>query len=143
MSPGLPPNYLSSKKAAHGRRRRVAADRAPEYVVQLVVVVLVSLFEFHMGGTARGGGIGRVLLKERNARLLGGVRGRVGLALEGGGHGPRAGIEVRHGLQSQEKLHGAEHGGCIIHAAVDGVVLDPGGDEEGGGTGGMPRGKRK
>src|ERR1035438_8072338 len=132
-----PQIYLSSKKAAHGRRRQVAADRTPEYVVQFVVVVLVSLFEFHMGGAARGGGIGRVFLKERNARLFGGVRGRVGLALEGGGHGPRAGIEVRHGLQSQKELHGAEHGGCIIHAAVDGVVPGPGGNEEGGGTMGI------
>src|ERR1035438_1569243 len=137
MLAGLPPNYLSSKKAAHGRRRRVAADCAPEYVVQLVVVVLVSLFEFHMGGAGRGGGVGRDGVKEGKARLVGGGRGRVGLALEGGGHGARAGIEVRHGLQSQKELHGAEHRGCIIHAAVDGVVLDPGGDEEGGGAVGI------
>src|ERR1022692_3462562 len=137
MSPGLPPNYLSSKKATHGRRRRVAADRAPEYVVQFVVVVLGGLLEIHVGGAARGGGIGRVLRKERNAWLFGGVRGRVGLALEGGGHGPRAGVEVRHGLQSQKELHGAEHRGCIIHAAVNGVVLNPRGDEEGGGAVGI------
>src|ERR1017187_652087 len=137
MLAGLPPNYLSSKKAAHGRRRWVAADRAPEDIVQLIVVVLVSLFEIHVGGAAGGGGMGRVPLQERNARLFGGVRSRVGLALEGGGHGPRAGIEVRHGLQSQKELHGAEHRGCIIHAAVDGVAPGPGGDEEGGGTVGI------
>src|ERR1035437_2588256 len=96
MLAGLPPNYLSSKKATHGRRRRVAADRAPEDVVQLVVVVLVSFLAMHAGAPRATPprrsprGVGRVPLEERDARLLGGIRGRVGLVLEGGGHGPRA-----------------------------------------------------
>src|ERR1035441_5579284 len=82
-------------------------------------------------GGPRGHPGGRVLLIERNARLLGGVRGRVGLALEGGGQGARAGIEVRHGLHAQQKLHGAQHGGGVVHAAVHGVALHPGRNQEG------------
>src|ERR1035441_11018013 len=102
---GLPSSYLSAKNAAHRRRWRVCADGAPEDVVQFVVVVLVSFLEVHArrarGGGPRGHPGGRVLLIERNARLLGGVRGRGGLALEGGGHG-----EIGRG-SGRERVNGS------------------------------------
>src|SRR5438270_4297621 len=91
-----------SEETPHGRWGLIAADGAPENVVQLVVVHFVGFVEIHAiggGGAGSGGGVERV---ERRARFLGGVGGRVGLRLEGRGHRARGRVELRHRAQSEE-----------------------------------------
>ena len=71
---------------------------------------------------------------ERDARLLGRVGRRVGGRLEGARHGPRAGVEVRHGAQAQDQLHGAEHRRGVVHGAVDRRRASRKARSEGGGA---------
>ena len=117
--------FLSAEIAAHRRGRRVFANGAPQNIVQRVVVVLVRFVEIHARRRSRGRGVG-IPLVQGDARLLGGVRGRVGLALERRRHDARPRVEVRHGLQAEQEFDGAQHRRGVIHGAVHGVALHPG-----------------
>src|ERR1700682_5052962 len=71
---------LSCKEAANGSRRIASANRAPQDVIQLVVVDLVGLAEVHALGTGCGGRARTLSFIQRPARLLGivGLRVRPG-----------------------------------------------------------------